>query len=317
MIWGLFVTYVLAAVCSGVYRAGRAAVKIGKAGFGRARQAASRARTMTGHGVACPLCGRTKPTVGVRDPNELIQEIMPGAAAAYDDRPITISFEEDDHPDLCAWCGHPGHRYGQPCAQSAAGRPGNLDGSPHMCGCVPWVGPEPSVVQSVIQESPERPSPGLVVCEACGHPHHTPGDGQCAFLAPSRLPSGQTELAVCGCTAGTDRLVVTGRGITDPLGECTIEPECPLCDADVCTEHDPAFNDLQTYLEGGTVESLEAAKRLDQRLDQRGVDAGQISPKAFWDTWGELPVPSHYAHRIWCAHWRQHSADQCPVWGAE
>ncbi len=51
--------------------------------------------------------------------------------------------------------------------------------------------------------------------------------------------------------------------------------------------------------------------------DQYAVDTGQLSPREFKETWGDLPaIHSEDIHRMWCGK-RDHSYLHCPVWGDE
>lgn len=49
-----------------------------------------------------------------------------------------------------------------------------------------------------VTESSVRPAKEIVVCGACGHPDHTPGDGRCAFQVASRMQDGGFSVCPCG-----------------------------------------------------------------------------------------------------------------------
>jgi len=391
MIWGHFVLYVLYAVGNGAYRAGERAAKIVKGAYGRARQAASRARTVD---ALATVARSSAVKVGIDPSGPAGGEAVahrPGAGKGITDQSRWASGEA-----LAAYLGQ-NRQLAQQAAEAqlraarlhavcplAGPLGGCADGSdcdvrgrcaaaeimaaydeimtvrlladetdPETRGTLNVDVPGyPQPFQMI--QSPVRPSAEIVCCRACNHPRHDSGRGRCAFTVQDGASEPGGPPAVCGCRAGTDmlertvvHLTVDGlcdwcghadhRTRTTPCGyrwagnpglsgpcpclagrvEPTPEPE-PLVEPDgertrVITEHDPDYNDLQTYLEGGTLESTEAARR----LDQRAVDNGQLSPKAFWDTWDELPRRTEQAHKLWCARWRQHCVSDCPVWGAE
>ena len=198
--------------------------------------------------------------------------------------PLCTVMDRDGGPmcgcvGLCLGCGHGFHR-GMPCVEECE----RVDGmGTSTCPC----GPYETIASPVL----------IALCGLCGHPDH------------SDHP--ETE---CGHAAGS---------MGAPCTCLYIEIDAPVPMEDlagpddgnwrVIREGDPAYNDLQTYLEGGTLESTDAAKL----LDQRGVDYGQVSPKTFWDAWGELPRSTYQSHKIWCARPGEHPHQDCPVWGAE
>lgn len=171
-------------------------------------------------------------------------------------------------------------------------------------------------------QSPERPSDEIVADYWYPNTNLAPEDadgpaepretGICAYACTHSVDehteSGCIHIG-CPCRASYGTDVPNTQTAAEILDEWQDESE----ERRVVLEGDPDYNDLQTYLEGGTLESTEAAKR----LDQRAVDAGQLSPKTFWDTWDEEPRRTHQAHKLWCARWSQHHYSKCPVWGAE
>jgi hypothetical protein len=200
---------------------------------------------------------------------------------------------------------------------------------------------ETEMIRDMIQSS-ERPRDEIVSGLGYGHTNSTPesADGSVESregACPRCADCGHTaHINVCRAVVGATH--ATDQDVEEELCGCLQQPyRLPEPDGEpvridaqtseeilndwaweggahrVVLEGDPDYNDLQTYLEGGTLESTEAAKR----LDQRAVDAGQLSPKTFWDTWNELPRSTEQAHKIWCARWRQHHYSECPVWGAE
>lgn len=335
MIWGHFALYVLYAVGSGAYRGMARAAKIARGAYGRARQAASRARTRVplgdhhGYGSGKTMIGLDPSAEGgvalVAHPSGkgIMQTMPPGAglAAFLDGQRAAISMAAEAQlraarlAAVCPLADHGGCLDSTHCdvrgqCQAAAliaegdriraeyergfRTPSEIISEMLPGAELAYDGrPIPVTVEEAMIESPERPSAGL--SELSGYPRTDSGCEAADAPATPREEACEPEPEVPG-----------GYGV-DLLGVDSGERE------HVITEHDPAFNDLQTYLEGGPVESVEAAKR----LDQRGVDYGQISPKTFWDTWGEEPRRSDLPHKIWCARWHQHRVDECPVWGAE
>ena len=153
-----------------------------------------------------------------------------------------------------------------------------------------------------------RPSDEIVYCTGCGHPAHEAGDALCGFLEQD----GATE---CGCSAAPfcdsclpgveDVEAGPPSRVCMNCGSMIVRP--------VVREGTEDYNDLQTYLEGDSRTAMAAAKR----LDQRSVDAGQMSPGAYRETHGELPDRTNGGHRLWCSRWRYHTPQDCPVWGDE
>lgn len=90
-------------------------------------------------------------------------------------------------------------------------------------------------------------------------------------------------------------------------GRLPIDPEQPP----VVREGTEDYNDLQTWLEGDSRTAMAAARRLDQRQ----VDRGQMSPRAFKAAHDELPALTVAAHRNWCPEYQQHVRECCPHWG--
>lgn len=77
-----------------------------------------------------------------------------------------------------------------------------------------------------------RPSDEIVCCGACGHPQHTANGGRCAFLVPTAA-GGALHFPVCGCVAGTDRLVCPRCDHAPHTGRCSSlvtgqDPEGPM-----------------------------------------------------------------------------------------
>jgi hypothetical protein len=201
---------------------------------------------------------------------------------------------------LCWACNHPDHRAGDGrCCFLVPPRADGADGHEGMdavCECG-WADSVPDV-----QFDPDAvTSPGLIaLCGLCGHPDHSAHpERECGHEAGIMgVPCSCLYLEIDPPVDG----YATVGGVPDEDDQ-----------SHVIREGDPAYNDLQTYLEGGTLESTDAAKL----LDQRGVDYGQVSPKTFWDAWGELPRSTYQSHKIWCARPGEHPHQDCPVWGAE
>jgi hypothetical protein len=237
-----------------------------------------------------------------RSPNEIVVESgYPNPNSAHEDAQRAASHAHG----ACPQCRHPRHDIRPFCYVA--------DGHDEQDRCMcrhPLVSDWCPIPGNHVHESDHADPEPLAVCPDCGHPAHQNTCGQAVGVTYSWTGE---ETESCACTQWPYGL---GTAAGDPLHVPTADEilnDWPRHTGQVIGEHDPDFNDLQTYLEGGTLESNEAAKR----LDQRGVDAGQISPKTYWDTWNEMPKPAYDSHKIWCARWRTHRPEDCPVWGAE
>jgi hypothetical protein len=79
---------------------------------------------------------------------------------------------------------------------------------------------------------------------------------------------------------GEDITHLVGPDMTVTFAEES-EPESARDRVHRVLEHDPEYNDLQTYLEGGVIESRAAARR----LDERAMRSGQMSFEEFNRRW--------------------------------